>query len=218
MFRQVFDPDNLLWRMISRGVDFVGLSLFWLVLCFPVFTIGPATSALYYTAVKVFRQGDVTGFRTYWATFRANLKKGCAAELIIIPFALLFAAFYGIMDVQKGQSAAGAVMFVAYWVALLVPAGTVCWLFPVLARFEMGLKDAFRTAFLLALRHLPSTFVVVLLNMQMAIFMLEKVWPVVFVPVLCALLCSLFHERVFAKYLDREEKARLEGRDPDEEE
>ena len=47
MFRQVFDPDNLFWRMISRGVDFVGLGLFWLLQCVPIVTIGPATTALY---------------------------------------------------------------------------------------------------------------------------------------------------------------------------
>ena len=27
MFRQVFDPDNLFWRIMARGVDFVGLSI-----------------------------------------------------------------------------------------------------------------------------------------------------------------------------------------------
>ena len=47
MFRQVFDPDNLFWRLLSRGVDFVGLGLFWIALCLPVVTIGPATDPHY---------------------------------------------------------------------------------------------------------------------------------------------------------------------------
>ena len=217
MFRQVFDPDNLWWRLISRCVDFVGLGLFWLLLCLPIVTIGPATAALYYTVVKVFRQHDNAGFSTLWNQFRANLKKGITATVICIPFAVLFAFFYSVMDMHKGDGGLGAVMFVAYWVVLLVPAGTVCWLFPLLARFETGLKDAFRTAFLLALRHLPSTFIVVLLNLQLTVFALEKWWPVFFVPVLCSLLCSLFQERVFLKYLKEEDKAVLEGRDPEEE-
>ena len=51
MFRQVFDPDNLFWRIMARGVDFVGLSIFWIALCLPVVTIGPATAALYYTCL-----------------------------------------------------------------------------------------------------------------------------------------------------------------------
>lgn len=217
MFRQVFDPDNLFWRLISRGVDFVGLGLFWLLLCVPIVTIGPATTALYYTVVKVFRQKDTTGFRTLWNAFRSNLKKGCTATLICIPFALLFAFFYSVMSMYKGQGGLGAVMFVAYWVALLVPAGIVCWLFPLLARFETGLKDAFRTAALLALRHLPSTFIIVLLNLELIVVSLERWWPVLFTPVLTSLLSSLFQERIFLKYLNEEEKAVLEGRDLEEE-
>ena len=217
MFRQVFDPDNLFWRLISRGVDFVGLGLFWLLLCVPIVTIGPATTALYYTVVKVFRQKDTTGFTTLWTAFRANLNQGCIATLICIPFAILFAFFYSVMGMYKNDGGIGAVMFVAYWVVLLIPAGVVCWLFPLLARFETGLKDAFRTAFLLTLRHLPSTFVVVLLNLQLIVFALEKWWPVFFVPVLCSLLCSLFQERIFLKYLNEEERAILEGQDPEEE-
>ena len=218
MFKQVFNPENLLWRLISRGVDFVGLGLFWLLLCFPVVTIGPATSALYYTVVKTFRQGDNTAFRTFWSAFRANLKKGCIATLICLPAVLLFAFGYSIMAQVKGEGAMGAVMFVAYWVVLLIPAGTLCWLFPVLARFETGLKNTFRNAFVLALRHLPTTFVLVLLNMYLIIFTVERWWPVFFVPVLLTLLCSLFQEKIFLKYLNEEEQAVLQGLYEDEDE
>ncbi len=213
MFKQVFSPDNLFWRLISRGVDFVGLGLFWLLLCFPIVTIGPATAALYYTVVKTFRQKETASFRIFWDAFRSNLKKGCIATLICIPVCALFAFGYAVMDQVKGESAAGAVMFVAYWVVLLIPAGTLCWLFPVIARFETGLKASFRNAFVLALRHLPTTFVLVLLNMYLIIFTIEQWWPVFFVPVLLTLLCSLFEERIFLKYLNEEEQAVLEGRD-----
>lgn len=217
MFKQVFDPNNLLWRMIARCVDFVGLGLFWLLLCLPVVTIGPATAALYYTVVKVFRQGESEGFRVLWQQFRANLKTGCIATLICIPFVLVFAYFYSVMDQVKTVSTTGTVMFVAYWVALILPAGVVCWLFPVMARFEGGVRDCFRTAFQLAMRHLPSTFILVLLNMELIIWSLEKWWPVFFAPVLGGVLSSLFLEKIFPKYLTEEETAVLEGRDPEEE-
>ena len=218
MFRQVFDPDNLFWRLISRGVDFVGLGLFWLLLCFPVVTIGPATAALYYTVVKAFRQKETATFIIFWNAFRANLKKGCIVTLICLPFCALFAAGYSVMSLVKGEGVTGAIMFVAYWVVLLVPAGTLCWLFPVLARFESGLKATFRNAFILALRHLPTTFVLVLLNMYLIIFTVERWWPVFFVPVLLTLLCSLFQEKIFLKYLNEEEQAALQGIVEDDEE
>lgn len=210
MFRQVFDPDNLLWRIMARGVDFVGLGLFWLLLCLPVVTIGPATAALYYTVVKVFRQKEDGGFGVMWKQFRVNLKPGCIATVICLPFALIFAYGYAVMEANNGTPM-GAVMFVAYWVALLVPAGLFCWLWPVMARFDQGLKDTFRNAFMLALRHLPSTFILVLLNLELIIFCLEQWWPVFFCPVLGSLLGSLFQEKVFLKYLSDEDKAALQG-------
>ena len=64
MWRDIFNPENLVFRMLSKGVDFVGLSLLWLLLCIPIVTIGPATAALYYTVVKVFRQKKEDAFRT----------------------------------------------------------------------------------------------------------------------------------------------------------
>ena len=91
-------------------------------------------------------------------------------------------------------------------------------LFPVLARFEAGLKSTFRNAFILALRHLPTTFVLVLLNMYLIIFTVERWWPVFFVPVLLTLLCSLFEEKIFLKYLNEEEQAVLQGIVEDDEE
>ena len=216
MFRQVFDPNNLLWRFVSRCVDFVGLGLFWIALCLPIVTIGPATAALYYTVVKVFRQKEEGGFKILWRQFVANLKKGCIATLICLPFAAVFTLGYLIMDTYKLHSTAGTVMFVAYWIALLVPAGIFCWLWPIMARFEQGVKGVFQTAFALALRHLPSTFILVLLNLELIIFTAERWWPIFFTPVLGSLLGSLFQEKIFLKYLNDEEKATLEGRYPDE--
>lgn len=217
MFRQVFDPENLFWRMISRGVDFVGLSLLWAALCLPIITIGPATAALYYTVVKAFRYGETGTFGVYLRAFWSNLRNGILATLIVIPAALALAYGYYVMTVNFSTDL-GAVMFVAYDIALVVPAGLVCYLFPLMGRFEFRLGDLFRTSFFLSLRHLPSTVVLVLLALELAIFTIERWWPIFFTPVLCALLSSLFLERIFPKYLSEEEKAVLQERFPEDEE
>ena len=207
--RQVFDPDNLWWRFVSRCVDAVGLSIFWAILCIPVVTIGPVTSALYYTVVKCFRQGEKGAFGVFYRAIRENLKQGAAATLFCLPFAAALAFGYAVMRAHWGSDA-GAVMFVAYDVALVVPAGIVCWLFPLLGRFTLPLRGAFRTAALLALRHLPTTVVVVLLTLELGLFTAARWWPVFFTPALCALLTSLFFERVFPKYLSEEDAEKLE--------
>lgn len=217
MFRQVFDPENLFWRLISRGVDFVGLSLFWIALCLPVVTIGPATAALYYTVVKVFRHKGDGAFGMYWRSFVQNLRRGIPATLIFLPVMALLFYGYLVMAANVGTGM-GAVVYMAYYVVLLVPVGMFCYLFPIMGRFEMGLGSLFRTSLLLALRHLPSTVVIVLLTVQMVAFGVRMWWPVFFAPVLTTLLVSLFLERIFPKYLNEEERAALEDRPPEEEE
>ena len=79
--------------------------------------------------------------------------------------------------------------------------GILCWLFPLQGRFDSPLKDALKTSAFLTFRHLPSTVILVLLTVETAVSLIEKWWPVFFAPALWALLCSLFMERIFPKYL-----------------
>ena len=206
--RRVFDPENLWWSFLARCVDLVGLSLAWTFLCLPIVTFGPATSALYYTVVKCFRQGEKSTFTLFWRSFRGDLKRGILATLLCLPVSLLLAFGYSVMKANWGSDL-GAVMFVAYDIALVVPLGIMVWLFPLLGRFDAPLKDSLRTAAMLTFRHLPSTIILVLLTAETAISLIEKWWPVFFAPALCSLLSSLFMERIFPKYLTEPEIEKL---------
>ena len=206
--QKVFNTENLLWRIVSYGVDIVGLSLAWAFLCLPIVTAGPATSALYYTVVKCLRQKEKRTFKIFWESFKSCLKRGIIITLIAVPAGIVLAIGYSIMKLNW-SSAQGAVMFVAYDVALVVPIGVLCWLLALTARFDMKLSDSFRTAFRLAFRHLPSTVIVVLLWVETAILLIERWWPVFFAPTAAAFFTSLFLERIFPKYLSEEDRKLL---------
>ncbi len=206
--RQVFDPENLFWSLLARGVDFVGLSIVWALLCIPVITAGPASAALYYTVVKCLRCGEKGTFGVFFRSFRDNFRSCAAAELICLPVGAALLAGYGIMR-ANWSSDLGAVLFVAYDVALVIPVGVVCWLFPLLGRFDFTPFGALRTAAMLTLRHIPSTAVVVMLTVELTVFSLEHIWALLLTPALCALLSSLFLERIFPKYLSEAEAEKL---------
>lgn len=208
MWRDIFNPENLFFRMLSGGVDVVGLSLLWVLFSIPVVTAGPAAAALYYTSVKVFRHGKDDAFKTYLKAFRDNVRQGIPVTLVCVPAAVFLAWGYNVMA-NNISTSAGVVMYMAYYVALVVPAGIMCYLFPLMGRFEFRTGALFRTAFVMALRHLPSTVVIVMLTVEMTVFTIKWWWPLLVVPVLTALLCSLFLERIFPKYLSEEEIAVL---------
>lgn len=196
-----FNPEKGIWAWLSTMVDVCGLSIVWIFLCLPVVTIGPATAALYYTVVKCVRGRESGAFGYYFRSFLGGFKTGLLATLAVLPAALLLWMGHDVVR-WYGTNLGGAayILYVAYYFALIVPGGVLCWLFPLLGRFEYSLKDLFRTAFQLSIVHLPSTVVVVLLTAQTAVFCLERWWPVLFMPSVAMLLVSLFTERIFAKY------------------
>lgn len=198
---EFFNPEKGIWAWLSTLVDVCGLSILWIFLCLPVVTIGPATAALYYTVVRCVRGRESGAFGYYLRSFRDNLKTGVKATLILLPAAALLLALHHIAR-WYGTRVGGLlyILYVAQYFVLMLPAGVLCWLFPLLGRFDHQVKDLFRTAFQLTVVHLPSTVVVVLLTAQAAVLCAAWWWPVVFVPAVAMLLVSLFTERIFAKY------------------
>ncbi len=197
--RKLFDPERGLWRWLSTLVDICGLSLLWVLLCLPVVTIGPASAALYYAVVKAVRRKDGEAFHAFFHSFRQNLRTGIPATLLCAAAVLALINGYLIMYANRGTQG-GYILYVAYYVAMVLPLGVLCYAFPLLARFSLGVGDLLRTAFQLTLRHLPSTVVVVLLTAEMTELTINNWWPVLFAPAVTALLSSLFLERIFVKY------------------
>ena len=131
-----FNPERGIWAALSTLVDVCGLSILWLFLCLPVVTIGPATAALYYTVVKCVRGRESGAFKYYLLSLRDNMKVGCAATLLCLLAGALLAGGYALMRANAASTSAAGVLFGAYYTALLLPAGVLCWLCPLLGRFE----------------------------------------------------------------------------------
>ena len=186
---RLFDPQNLLFQALSWMVDLVGISLFWAILCLPVVTIVPATAALYHTAAL---------FRSFWQ----NLKQGC---LLSVPLVILGALLFWGQNVMAAASVllggAATALYGVYSVALVLPLGAVCWMVPLLGRFDFKSGELVRTAFVLTVGHLPTTVLVIALVCGTAFLCLLALPGVLLLPSVAAILASLLQERVFRKYL-----------------
>ena len=200
MFKQVFDPDNLLWRILARAVDFVGLSLATVFCCLPVVTMIPAIAALYYTIVKVFREKEDEAFKLFFRAFKNNLKDGIIVNLICLPFMAIFAAGYKVM-LSAADGGFGSMAFVIYYICLLIPAGWLVYICAVMGRFSQTKKELFKTSFQLCIAHIPSTLIIVLLSLELCIWTIEKWTPCFIAPSLWAILSSLFFEKIFKKHI-----------------
>ncbi len=205
-----FSPEAQPWKALGKAVDFVGLSLCTVFTSLLIVTIAPSLAALYTAVVKEFRYGDNTPFKTYFESFKKNFKQGVILMLIFIPIIFLLSYGYAIMH-DHSDTRAGAFMFTFYYVLLIIPAGVILNSFPLLGRFEYSTKELLKTSVFLTFTHLFSTFVIVLLSLELTIWTITKYSPCFITPSLWALLASFFWEKNYKKHLSDEESAKLEN-------
>ena len=80
--RKLYDPNHPIMRCLTDIANIILLSCTWLICSIPVLTIGPATAALYYVAQKLVAGENPKIFRSFFHSFRDNLKQGMILALI----------------------------------------------------------------------------------------------------------------------------------------
>ena len=93
----------------------------------------------------------------------------------------------------------------AYLVLLLVPAGMLCWLFPLLSRFQYTFRALNKAALQFWFAHLPSTLAMAALLAVCVNICFQLLLPVCCLPCLLALAHSLFAERAFQRHISQDE-------------
>lgn len=207
MFKSLFRPDSHLMIVMSQITDCIFLSLFFLVGCVPVVTIGASFAALYDAMCRGLRQGEKNTWQRFLHAFRINWKAG------ILP-TLIFLAVAGVLGYGVIQCWNAAVYEVISWglfagLALLavVLVGILSVLFPMLSRFQNSLGALLRNSLVLAIANLPRTLALGILNTGCLLLCLRLIIPLFFLPALAALLESWLIEPMFRPYMSQDEDA-----------
>lgn len=199
----IFNVDNPIFTGLNKIVDAIFLSIIFLVTCIPIFTIGPALTALYYATAKSLRRDRGYIAREYFKAFKVNFKQGLISGLIVTAAALILAFDWNYAKVQ--QSTAGAILFSIFTGMFFILLSISIYVFPVLSRFKTNVRQLFKTSFFMAIRHLPSTILMIIIVVFFGLLVYIFAFTVVFVPAVCALLISFLMERVFKKYMPKKE-------------
>lgn len=196
-----FNLDNGFFTTLSKIADIIILSVIWALICIPVITIGPATTALYYATVKAVRRDRGYLFREFFKSFKQNFKRGAIAGVIMTLIALflgfdLLWAWMNMTAINNSSILLGifialAVMFICFSI----------YVFPILSRFDMTIKQLFKAAMFMAIKHLPSTIVmfVIIAICALGIFFIPIL--IFLIPAGATLIISLLMERIFKKYM-----------------
>ena len=204
MLRNLLRPDSGLMIAMTQITDCIFLSLFWILGCVPVVTVGTACAALYDAVYRGFRQGDRHPWQRFWQVFRQNWKAGLVPSLLfLVLFSLLAKAMISVWN----AAAAGLMSWMLFSAAafLAVTAlGILSLAFPVLSRFENSLPGLLKNTLLLALANLPRTVLLGLFNTAAILLCARFVVPLFFLPALTALLSTLAVEPMFRPFLEPE--------------
>lgn len=213
-----------LWDLLMLNLLWLGLCTFWFFLFFQFIpqdsaaifilllfllqglTIGPATTALYYTVVKVIRRERGYMFRQFVSSFKSNFKQGAIlGELyMIIAYILWIDYQYANALISEGNKF-GMVYQIGANAIIVILTITLLYVFPILSRFSLKISGIFKTALMMGIRHFPFTILLALLLgvCILGVFLLPPV--ILLVPAPCCLVMSFLIEKIFKKYMPKSE-------------
>ena len=200
MFRRLFSPDSDLMIVMSWITDCIFLSLFWIIGCVPVVTIGASTAALYDSVFYAFRKRSKHSWGRFWRTYIKSIKSSLLPNILFL--VIMLAGGKGLIQVWNNAVATGNwTGFAAAATAGLLVLGILSVLFPMLSRFENGLVQLLVNTVRLALANLPRTVLLAVINGLVIFVCARVVIPILVLPALAALLGTLLIEPMFKPYL-----------------
>ena len=192
-----FSMDGAFYKIGSLIADIMILSFYWILFSIPFFTIGASTTALYYVMTRRISNREGYLFRDFWTSFKSNFKQTTIIWLIFL--VILYILFINIRNIDL----VGDMKTFVYPVQIVFLVEVVlCFMYilPLNARFEIGLKDSFKTAFFMANRHLLTSIGCVIVGG--AIFLASMMTILLFLVAmgLYVYLTSFLFLRIFKKY------------------
>ena len=204
--RALFNPDGPLFSLGEQLFDIMAVSVLWVICCVPIVTIIPATSALYYVAVKQVRKNSGSLLNNFFGSFRGSLRIGIPMTCIVLIYATVtVATIWELNGMTENGSLGTAGIYLSYTVkALLLPLLLVLpYLAPVISRFSIGIGSLLKLSIVLSLRFFWRTFLLLVLIAGSAILLWFVPFFIFALPGVCAVVCSFLIEPALRVYMPK---------------
>lgn len=169
---RIFNPEGPLFSSLGRLADLFWLNILFIVCCLPVFTIGAATTAMYYVTLKMAKNEEGYITKSFFRAFKQNFKQATVIWLIALVVGAILVGDWMIVNGTLVSPDAipdmpRKVLVVMILVVLLVYVFILRYVFPLLSKFDNTVRNTVKNALLISIRHLPYT--VVLLAIPVAV-------------------------------------------------
>lgn len=203
-----FSINSRFYHFMNKIADMMILSMLWLLTSLPLFTIGTASTALYYCTVRCIRRENGSVFKDYFRAFKANFRQtiliSFLAMVLCVGGTFIGTAVYA--AARSGEALTG--IYCAYLILLGFGIAWLHYLIAYIARFQATLSKIIKNSFLICLVNFPvSVSMMLLLLVVVLLWVLtlpSSAMMLLLLPAAYALVSSFLLERIFQKYLPQE--------------
>jgi uncharacterized membrane protein YesL len=156
----MFQLDSPAMRFLSRVADLMVLNALFILTSLPFVTIGASLTALNYTAMQIVHDECESVTRSYFASFRSNVKQATLLWLIVLFLGLVMAAWWVALEFARLSVLVQLVLQIVLYVVAARLVLIAIYIFPYQATFEDSIRKVLRNSRLMSLRHLFSSLLV----------------------------------------------------------
>lgn len=164
--------DSPLIQFLNKVTDLFILNLLCLICCIPVVTIGAALTAKYDVAMRIVRKEEPTVLKPFFKAFKENFKQATIIWMILFGACLLLCMDWTWI-IENGFLDVPAIYFAATVFVTTIVVFIIMTIFPIIARFKVTVKEAFKTSALFAMLYFYSLIPIIVL-MFGAVFLCIK--------------------------------------------
>ncbi len=189
-----------------KCTELLMINTLWLICCIPIITIGPATTAMYYTIQKsvLHNRGYVS--REYFRSFKENCKQGMIIWSIYLALGMWF-----VQDVYffYNQLLAGnniGILWFLFAVLIVILILLSIYTFAYLARFENTVLKTIKESFIIMFVHLWMNIKLIAILLIVALVGYLNFLFLLIIPASAMFAICRSMERILRKYMSEEDK------------
>ncbi len=158
--RKRFSSDSIPTMLLSKIGDILILHFAFLICSLPLVTVGASMSATSYVGMKMASGMDGFVLSNFWKAFRENFKRSTLYWLLCVVAGVAISSSYRYWMAFGGML--GMVLGCVAVVLAILLGMTMLYVFAVQAKFSNTMAATIKNAFLMSVRHLHITVLMVL--------------------------------------------------------
>ncbi|MDO5402745.1 MAG: YesL family protein [Eubacteriales bacterium] len=213
----IFRQDSKFTIVLNRIVDVVVLNMVFLLTCIPVITIGASLTSMYGVTLKWVNHEEPYVVRTYFKIWKESFVQSTICWMLE---ALVFMVI--VMDVRVSAFVTGGfqlLLFVVTGLLGIIWLMSVMFVFPVIAKFQLPVKNILINSVCMPLSNLMSAITVIGISILPVIIAVSSsrifyLWVYLIIMGWFAAIAygaSFFINRIFKMFIDSEEIEKKEN-------